>query len=983
MMKKTLLLMVLVGFAMNLLAQEKKITGVVTGSSDGNTLPGVNIVVKGTSVGTVTDLDGNYSITVDAQDEILIFSFIGMKTREEKIASRNVVNVELSQDALGLDEVVVTGAGALTKKKQLGNAISTIPALDIQESGAVSVGGALSGKLAGAQVMQNSGGPAGGISVRLRGASTVLGSSDPLYIIDGVVVNNESRELINLGGYTQNRLVDIEPQDIERVEVIKGAAAAAIYGSRASNGVVQIWTKRGSSKETTVNFISSISVSEVRKKLPYNNVEMVWDGDVAVDHNPDGSKVQRNDYQDLIFRTAVGTKNYLSLSKAVGDTKYFFSASHFNNEGVVDNTSFQRTTARLRIDDQIYPWLNVSVGTNVSYNESSDQFNNEDFNYGLLTSFLFADNTTDMHPTAGVYPGFGWITNIQEAIDQVKAKQVNKRVISDFKLRLTPFKGFSLDYSFGYDYSNSIATLYVPVGFNTTPQGVAQRGSMDEIKMNNDINARYMFAINDDIVSTTSAGYSLQYDRYERLSLSAEGLIPTVESTNAGTVTGRTDYAAEKSIRGYYFQQTFGIYDKLFLTGAIRVDESSVFGNDERRQTYPKLSASYVVSDNDFWKNSKIGNVLNTFKVRSSWGRAGNMTAIDAYDRYTNYNTVAINGATGLVKPSVLGNENIKPERQTEYEVGTDLEFFKGKFGLELTYYHQDIDDLLLNRTLASSTGADFRVENVGTMSNRGFELLFRANLIQKKSFSWDLTATYSTNENEVNGIEGDLITYAWGESAAKNGNPLGVFYGYYYARNADGSLLLDANGLPQREKGGYENNEAVSERGSDGQPTGENLKKVIGDPNPDFIASLTNEMRYKNWSFRAQFDAVQGFDVISWDKRILNRFPGGDGEAKELLGKRPKGWGKAEYNIYESFVEDGSFIKLREVSLGYNYKPKVDWCESIKFSITGRNLFSIDSYYGMDPEVNREGQSNVVRGNDMASVPIPRTITFGVNVKF
>ncbi len=777
--------------------------------------------------------------------------------------------------------------------------------------------------------------------------------------------------------------MDIEPQDIERVEVIKGAAAAAIYGSRASNGVVQIWTKRGSSEKLEINVNTSLSVSEVRKTLPYNDVNLVWDGDVAVSTNPDGSAVQRYDYQDLIFRTAVGTKNYVSLSRAKGDTRYFFSASHFNNEGVVNGTDFKRSTARLRIDDKLTPWMDVSIGTSVSYNTSQNQFNNEDFNYGLLTSFLFADNATDMRPTDGVYPSFGWITNIQEAIDLVDAQQTNKRVITDFKLGIDPFKGFSMDYTFGYDYSNSLGKLYVPVGFNTTPQGVSQKESLDEIKLNNDLNARYTFDITDDLVSTTSAGYSLQYEKYQILSLSAENLIPAVESSNAGTVTGRNDYMAEKTIRGYYLQQTLGFRDKLFLTGAIRVDESSVFGDDERRQTYPKLSGSYVISDNDFWKQGKLGQIINTFKVRSSWGQAGNMTAIEAYDRYTNYSTVSINGSTGLIKPGTLGNSGVKPERQTEFEVGTDLEFLSGRLGLEMTYYKQDIEDLLLERTLSPSTGAEYRVENVGNMTNKGFELMLKAGIIRKKDLSWDLTATFSTNENEVNGIEGDIITYAWGESAAKNGYPLGVFYGYYYARNDDGSLLLTADGLPQREKGHYENYEAVAERGSDGQPTGENLKKVIGDPNPDYIASLINEVHYKNWSFRLQFDAVQGYDVISWDKRILNRFSGGDGYAKELLGERPKGWGVAEYSIYDSFVEDGSFVKLRELSFGYRIKPAVDWCESIKLTLTGRNLFSFDNYYGMDPEVNREGQSNVVRGNDMASVPIPRTIIFGVNVNF
>lgn len=980
---KKIVLFLLFGHLFSLLyAQEKTITGVITSSDDDSTLPGVNIVTRG-GTGTVSDLDGRYSITVSEKDEVLTFSFIGMKTVEEKIGSRLVINVRMGQDALGLDEVVVTGAGALTKKKQLGNAISTIPSIAVEESGAMSIESILSGKLAGAQVMQNSGNPSGGISVRLRGSSTVLGSSDPLYIVDGVIVNNESRELIDLGGYTQNRLVDIEPQDIERMEIIKGAAAAAIYGSRASNGVVQIWTKRGQSKEPSVNFISSLSISEVRKRLPYNTVNLRWDGDVAVSTNEDGTPVKRYDYQDLIFRTAIGTKNYLSFSKASGDTKYFFSASHFDNQGIINGTDFQRSSGRLKIDDQIYPWLNVTVGANVSYNVSHDQFNNEDFNYGLITSFLFADNTVDMRPTDGVYPSFGWITNIQEAIDLVEAKQVNKRVIADFKLNLTPFKGFSFDYTFGYDNANTVATLYVPVGFNTTPQGVAKRSHLEEIKLNNDLNARYSFNINENITSTTTAGYSLQYDQYQLLAVEAENTVPTVESTNSGSLTGRNDYKAEKSIRGYYLQQTFGFHDKLFLTGAVRVDESSIFGEDERQQTYPKLSVSYVVSDNEFWEKSKISDIVNTFKLRSSWGKAGNMTAIEEYQRYTNYTTVPISGQTGLVKPSSLGNRNIKPERQTETEVGADLEFLNGRVGLEMSYYKQNIEDLLLERTLAPSTGAEKRIENVGKMTNKGFELLLKANPIRKKDFNWDITATYSTNKNKVNGIEGDIITYAWGESAAKNGYPLGVFYGYYYARNEDGSLLLTADGLPQREKGTYDNYQPVSQRDSNGQPTGENLQKVIGDPNPDFIGSLINELRYKNWSFRTQFDAVQGFDVICWDKRILNRYSGGDGTAKELLGERPQGWGVAEYSIYDSFVEDGSFIKLRELSLAYLYKPEVKWCESIKFSLTGRNLFSIDNYYGMDPEVNREGQSNVVRGNDMASAPIPRTITFGVNVNF
>jgi hypothetical protein len=308
----------------------------------------------------------------------------------------------------------------------------------------------------------------------------------------------------------------------------------------------------------------------------------------------------------------------------------------------------------------------------------------------------------------------------------------------------------------------------------------------------------------------------------------------------------------------------------------------------------------------------------------------------------------------------------------------------KNRVGLELTYYTQDIEDLLLARTLSPSTGANSRIENIGTMTNKGFEALLTAVIIQKKDLRWSMTGTFSTNKNEVNNIEGEQFGIGnFGFSVAKNGQPLGVFYQGYAARNPDGSLLLTPGGLPQREKGSFdENGNPIPERTA-GQPSGVNLSKVIGDPNPDFIASLINDVEYKNFSFRMQFDAVQGFDILSWDTRMFYRFGGGPEEAKELRGDQTRGTGAANFGIADSYIEDGSYIKLREVSASYTFRNPIKGINNIKFTASGRNLISIDNFSSYDPEVNMDAQSNGSRGGVMGLVPIPRVIKLGITASF
>ncbi|MEA1875603.1 MAG: SusC/RagA family TonB-linked outer membrane protein [Bacteroidota bacterium] len=968
------------------------ISGVVTDGFNGETIPGATVMIANTGYGTATDHNGNFSFPAYLKPDTytLLFSFVGFKSVEQELVLAEqktlTVDAKLTSDITGLDEVVVTGTSGFTKKSQLGNSISTVNSNDLGASGSVSIDAALQGNVAGAQVMRNSGNPAGGVSIRLRGASTVVGSSDPLYIIDGVIVNNNSTQLINLGGYMQNRMVDIDPKDIDHIEILKGAAAAAIYGSRASNGVIQIFTKRGVVGKPKITFSSSVNSNQVRKTLPYNDAQLMWDPDNAGAAIP----ATRYNYQDYMFENSYGYENYISVTGGQGNTKYLVSGSQLNNGGIVKNTDFKRNNFRVRIDQVINSWASISVGTMVSKNSSHEMPNGK--NYGPITSLLFADNLNDPSPVDGVYPGIGWMANPYEAIDRIDAPQKNSRSVSDIQLKLTPLKGLVVNYIFGYDNAFSDARLFVPVGFNTKPNGLSEKATFANTIYNSDINASYSFDISSSIKSTTGVGYSYQYDETEYFAIRTDHLGPVSTVTDAGTVVGRSDYRTQRSIWGGYIQETLGISDKIFLTLAGRMDGASTFGVDQRQQFYPKASGSYILSEEDFFTNS-VGGIFDLFKLRASWGQAGNLSALAPYSIYTSYTLAPINGQTGLVAPYTAGNPGLRPERQTETELGLDMGLFNGRLGIEFTWYKQNIEDLLLQRSLAPSTGFGLRYENIGTMTNTGVELMVRAEPVRNQDFRWLVTGIFSQNKNLVTHVEGGKLDLGmWGTSIAQSGQPLGIFYGYYFATNPDGTLLLTADGFTQRAKGHYEDMTlpdgevipvAVQDYDSDGQPSGSNLKKIIGDPNPDWVASLTNEFKYKNLSLFVKIDAVHGANVMSWDKRMFNLFPGGDATAMELNGDLPKGSARPNFFIYESFIEDGSFVKLREVSLSYDLGLDSDWIKSLRFTLSGSNLMSYDNYFGFDPEVNTEAQSNGVRGQDMANVPIPRILKFGLTATF
>lgn len=971
-MKKWLLsFLVFICSPLLLLAQTDtyEISGTVVDSRTGETLVGASVNFENTTIGTSTNADGNFefSATLQQGSYNLLVSYIGYTRRSLDITlgNNNTVelgSIELTQDILGTDEIVITGASALTSKRQLGNTISTLDVEDLELTGASSLDRALSGKIAGALVQQNSGNPAGGISIRLRGTGTLLGSADPLYIVDGMIMNNDSPELLSLGGYSQNRLVDLNPNDIQRIEVVKGAAAAALYGSRANNGVVQIFTKRGQSGEPRITYSSKFSVDRVRKTLEVNTVPF----------NAAGDPVERYDAQDDIFRTATGSNQYLSISGGQNTTRYYLSGSYFNNDGVVDNTNFQRATTRLNLDQDLNSWATLSFGSNYSYSNSEEIPNGGlNDNYGALTGFIFGPNTIDPQPDpeTGVYPGGFVLANPLEVVDRYDINQSINRIGANAKLTLTPYDGFSIEYISGVDTYSQVSTFFIPTG-TTAPglgQGFSRRAEREFLQFNNDINLRYQNDITEGIESTTLLGGTLQYEDFSTIGLQARQFSPFVEVVSGGGDFDQPgESRGENIIYGVFAQQTFGYNDKLFLTGAGRFDASSAFGESERWQFYPKVSGSYLISEEEFWQDT-FGSAVNSFKLRASLGTSGGLTAIGPFDRFTRFSPTSVDGRSALLPSAQQGALDIKPERQTELELGVDANFLNDRIGLEFTWYNQQTEDLLLTRSIAPSSGFLSRIGNFGTLDNKGIEISLRTVPINTQNLQWTSSLTFAKNENKVNGIENDFLILgsSFGQSAAKNGEALGVFYSSFFERDENGDIVTDENNLPVRGDG----------------------NKVIGDPNPDFSGSFINDVNISGkWNLRMQWDFVYGNDVFNFTRRLAALSAFGtlqDPYGLELQGDLPEGYSGRVFGIYENWIEDGSYLKLRELAVAYTIRPEFIGLRSVQFSLVGRNLLSIDSYSGYDPEINTAGQRTAVRGFDFVEVPIPRSIQFGITANF
>jgi TonB-linked SusC/RagA family outer membrane protein len=1015
-------------------AQSKRytISGKVTESVSKDPIPGAVVKVVGTTLVTSTASNGSYSFAVDLNSgkyQIQI-SYVGYKTSTQTVdlGSNDQVqlNAALGGDAVGLDEVIVTGTSQGTTRKQLGSYVSTVKGDDLNKSPSGNVLSSLQGKTPGAQISQNSGDPAGGMSVRLRGISSVYSSSEPLYIIDGVIANNSTIRVTNtsanydgntfVGSIGQNRMVDISPSDIDHIEVLNGAAAAAIYGSRANAGVIQIFTKRGKTGVPQVSFNTSLTISELRKQVEVNQAPIKFGGSVDAFTQDiiqtvgtpavlltNTTPVTRYNYQDYIFQTGVGTDNTVSLSGGNDNTKFYTSAGYFSNQGIIKNTDFKRYNFKANIDQKINNWAKMTAGFNYVHSDANEKPDGNSF-FSPMNSVTIIGNFHDIfaRDALGNLKAVGerGRVNPVSVIEDIKQRQFSNRIIANTGLKLNPVKNLTIDYTMGVDNTIQNGTTYIPpfaynvsTGFygggatlDPTLNGYASAANATTTLFNNELNFTYDAKLTSLLSSTTQLGGSYQYQKDLYSLLNGRGLAPFVETVNgASSILPNNDQRSEFSISGAYLQQNFKYKDHLFVTGAVRVDQSTVFGEDNRTQYYLKGNVSYVLSSADYWKDSGLDSWWNAFKIRAAYGESGNLTGIGPYDRFNEYVANSYIGKISLVSKGQLANTSVKPERQKELEVGTDMAFFSNRLSLTFSYYNKNVKDLLIPVVVAPTTGFSSLLDNFGSVKNKGFELMISGIPLKTKDFSWNSTLIFNRNRNKAVGTGAlRLITTNPGAPVGIiDGQPIGVFYGTFFARNADGSLLTNAAGIPQLEKGIQTSATTFTpQRDASGLPTGTTLRKVVGDPNPDYTASFVNDFTYKKLSLHVQLDAVQGGEVWNADWRTRQGVGNGKVAEQEDLGQLPRGYVAGVYATEEWRIDDGSFVKLREVSLSYNI-GKVKFIKDLTVNLSGRNLVSWDNYKGYDPELNSGGQSTILRNIDFGSVPIPRTFSLGLQAKF
>jgi TonB-linked SusC/RagA family outer membrane protein len=1058
------------------------ISGKVTDTKK-EALVGATVQIAGTTLGSLADVDGNYSFSgsLPAGAYRLAVSFIGYGTKYTPFdlkSGKQTFDVVLSNDVLNLDEVIVTGASPTTTRKQLGNSISVVKAENLANTGTTNAIGALGGKVMGAQISQNAGDPAGGFSVYLRGVGSVNSGSSPLYIVDGVVVDNSSQNVINRNADAQavglaagqNRLVDLNPSDIERVEVLNGAAAAAIYGSRASKGVIQIFTKRGKAQKTKIEFSSSYMSNSLRKEVAMTTYgqRFGWRGDAVA--NPrlelatdrltiltnvgfpnkaggnaitlqdtltklgikagiygnavnvgtrrvlvnDMYPVTRYNYWDNVFQQATGTENNVSFSGGSEKTQYYASFGYMNNDGIIKNTNFKKYTGRLNLDQTLTSWMKLSTSLAFNYSKSQDMPNGNNF-FNPISSVFIIDNVwkLDDRDALGNLKQVEQVrVNPLSVLETFDISQRTNRVIGNAKLSFYPIKGLTIDNVVGGDMYTLVGEQYqarLPYPNSAFfPNGYYNYASDNVLMLNEDLTASYNRNITSDFTSTTTAGYQYQYRRNSFFSLGGEGLAPFGKTIKAISTPGLPDQSrAELAIWGTYLQQTFGYKDQLFVTAAGRVDGSSAFGANNQNIFYPKLSASWVLND----YLTSVKDILSSAKLRVAYGKAGNVTGIGAYDRYDNYGLTTFNGVTSILPSSILANANVRPETMTEIEYGGDLGFFNNRIGLNFNIYNQKVTDLLLQKNIASTGGGTSILTNETAdstyLSNKGIELQLTANIIKTGNFKWDIGGIFSTNKNVVYGVPGGIISLrgGGGTQSVISGQPFGVYYGTYYARNADGTPLLtgEGQGLYQPARGSQAANQILAgeeKLNAAGQPAFDyvdngktvgtvELRKVLGNPFPKWTGSFNTTLTYKKLSIYGLLDIVKGNNVYNWNRITSNNVGWGPLAEKELKGEVKRGTvasiagGINGGRIQEEHIEDGSFVKLREMAIGYDLGKMVKGIDNINISFVGRNLLSFDKYTGFDPETNSAGQNERVRGDDFGNVPIPRTFILRLNVRF
>ncbi len=1041
MLKKLLFLTIaLIGTPVLVFAQGS-ITGVITDAATGETLPGANVIITELSMGVSTDVDGEYTLSnVPSGTYTLTVSFVSFKKAERSITVGNgelVVDVSLEPDYFGLEEVVVTGVGQGTQTTKLGFSVSKIDQQSLEEVPAVDPANALRGKVAGVTIVQASGDPSSAPDIRLRGSTSISGSQDPLIIVDGVITNGNLR--------------DINMNDVESIEVVKGAAAASLYGSLAGSGVIQIITKRnaGQVNQPEITIRSEMGFSEIANdypvatKHPYDDDFTLTNDGVNADANGrfiltwpsanngtyDADRRFDNDYPvfydniDAIFTNNPYQNHNFALANSSQNYNYRVSFDNFRQGGVLAPIQdYVRNTARFNAD--FIPNEDLTARVNVSFTDIesptvSEQGQGSNYFYSVLTAepvFNFEEkNANGEFTNAPIgYDALG--SNFQNPLYVAEQRETNferDRIIAgaSFEYNLMDNLSFNGRQSFDRSYTNS-ETFY-PKGY-ITPTANATLASGQDSRSRSERKttiSELWFQYNESFENfnlSSQLKYLYEDRTFESVSLSGNNYpVPGIRDLGSTEASSQSIDSYSETVRAenYFFNVDVDYMDKIIIGGLVRRDGSSGFGSEERWQTFYRGSLAYRITE-DFEINN-----IDEWKVRVSYGTSGQRPPFAAqYETYS--------ASSSGISPGILGNNEIKPSTVAEIELGTNITFLN-KFNFEANYALTNVENDYILVPLSSVAGFSAQYQNVGEIETSALEFALNGQLVDKRDFSWNSTLTWASITQEVTSLGG---TPAFTRSAGgalplfrfEAGVPYGTMYGNKALTSLDqltvvnGEVVnpgIDVNSDGTLTAADYEINMHgyVVPKGSHGtvdeqitylvDESGNKSVTTIGNTNPDFSVGFANTFNFKGVGLYVLFDWVQGGDVYNYTKQLLyfnNRHKDAQDFAEQGFDVGYTDAGSAVYNAAQAssyFVEDASFVKLREVALSYTLAQNKlgrigDYLKEVKLSVTGRNLLTFTDYTGWDPEVALRTNATNFRLDEYA-YPNYRTFTGAIQVRF
>ncbi|TAL70658.1 MAG: SusC/RagA family TonB-linked outer membrane protein [Bacteroidetes bacterium] len=1098
---------VLVG---TLTAQDRQISGKIS-SDKGEALTGVTVMVKGTAIGTFTKSDGTYKLSVPKTARTLIFKRLGVKTKELSIGSNDVINVTMEEDKILMDEVVVTAIGLEREKKSLGYSVEEVGGKIISESRTTNILNSLTGKVAGVQVTNSSGTPGAASYIKIRGISSITGENQPLFVIDGVPIDNTmsysgnpddgNNNLLEGVNYS-NRAIDINPDDIESVSVLKGPAATALYGIRAASGAIIITTKKGTMSEgepINVSFSATSTFEEVNK-MPemqdkYAQGQLVdaagkrmgqngfnvntavptyrgpgkheslswgppltglsWDGQPNI-YDKNGNIVLNSDpsavkpvtpYDNIGNFFQMGSTYTESLNMAGGTEfgSYFFSLSNSTSKGIIPMSTFDRTTVRITGEAKISSRLKASGS--MSYSNSGGTriqtgSNTSGVMLGLVRTpctfdnsngfgkdgasnpeaYMYLDNNTQRtYRGVGFYGApYGYYDNPFWTVNRNTFKDNVDRFIGYFQTNYYVAEWLDIMYRLGADIYSDKRKMDFSIGSSNVPAGQIQDHQLFNSDINSDLILTFTQKITDDLFAKFLLGNNMYQSKGTSIYVQGDGLknFGFYYLSNASSEISRQSSSTLRRL-AFYGDLTLDYKSMIYLNGTLRNEMSTTLPEANNSFWYGAGNLSFVFTE--AFKDVMQGSALSFGKLRFNYAIVGKdaplFSTTTPYipptyaDGWTSGISFPILKTVGYATGDVLGNDKLKPEKTTSFEVGVDLSFFDNLFGLNLTYYSSKSVDQIFNVPISATSGYWRKVMNAGEISNNGFEAVLTATPVNSNNFKWDFAINFSTYKNMVDkladGVENIFLGGFEGSSIrAVAGKPYGSIFGFGWLRDANGNVVI--NDDPNTSEYGY--------------PILDPLEKDFGSANPDWLMGIRNTLTWEGLSFSFLLDFKQG--GVLWDgtrgalyyfgtskdteirtsdldsNHVFTGVKGHydstgvlitNGQNNNIKVPYGQGWlgfgnGNGFYGSNtEDFIEDASWVRLREISVSYQLPKSI--VESTPFSdiiitFTGRNLWLSTKYKGIDPETNLMGAFNA-QGLDYFNMPGTRTYNISLNVKF